>query len=391
MTYRVAQHRKTAAGVGGTLPGRGIFLVSIAMGVLLCPVQAHPADSTATAPRAGAGAESPKSASSKSATTKAAASAAKPSAAGKSSTSATGSPKTGSKVSGPSSAASAPVAVAAAPAMPQYAPFSEFLALKPGDLMSLRFKLTRLGGAEPGNAVAAWAVSGQVADPAEFAPYRRPGFQYEPQNSMPYIFTIEPDQLAIVVNSVGSLPQVARGVAESRGMLSFAMLATVGGRTRAFEAVLGIEQSRLLMQQLLGALATNVSAVNTLRRFGCAGDLLPDGAPATVDSLVTLTLTGLRPDKGSPGEYTGSVVITNISAGAIPAPLTLVVAMDSNTQLIGAEGQTCHVDPAGAPIVGLGAEGLEPGASLRQTLRFWNQTGERFGVSFKLVAGEGTR
>lgn len=294
---------------------------------------------------------------------------------------------------GTSTARTAPAAASAAPAAPaapRYAPFSEFSVLAPGQAMSLRFKLTRLGGADPANAVAVWAVNGQVADPADFVPWRRPGIQYEPSNATPYIFTAESSELQAVIDSVGTLPQVLHGLAESRGVLSFAMIESESGRTRAFETVLGPESARLLMGRILGALAPNVSAVNSLRRFGC-GDLLPEGAPTAVDSLLKVTMTTIKADRASPGEFMASVTITNVSTAPIPGPLTLVVQVDGDTKLIGAEGETCHVLPSGTPFVTVDATALDPGASLRQTLKFWNQSGNRFDPSVRLVAGPGVR
>ncbi|MGH7740428.1 MAG: hypothetical protein ACRENS_00235 [Candidatus Eiseniibacteriota bacterium] len=312
---------------------------------------------------------------------------------------ASSSAKPSAKTSAKSSAKSAPApaeekaapAPAAAPAAPRYAPFSEFRVLTPGQLLSLRFKLTRLGGTDPANAVAVWGVTGQVTDPAEFIPYRRPGFQYEPAGTMPFIFNIEPDQMQAVVDSVGTLPQVVRGVAESRGILSFAMLTTEGGHTRAFEAIVGQEEARVLMGSLIGALRPNVAAVQTLRRFGCTGDLLPEGTPMDADSLVKITMTSIRADKASPGEFLTSAVITNISGAAIPGPLTLVVLLDANSRLIGTEGVTCHVQPTGAAFLRLAEDAMPPGASLRQSLRFWNQSGNKVEATLRLVAGPGTR
>jgi hypothetical protein len=298
-------------------------------------------------------------------------------------------PKAAPAAASPS--APAPPPAPSAPSAPRYAPFSEFTVLTPGELLSLRFKLTRLGGADPANAVAVWAANGQVADPAEFIPYRRPGFQYEPANSMPFIFTAESAELQAVVDSVGTLSQVLHGAVESRGALSFAMLVSGGGKARAFETILGPEGARLLMGRMLGALASNVSAVSSLRRFGCAGDLLPENAPIAVDSLARITLTAIKADKASPGEFMSSVVITNISTAPIPGPLSLVIQVDADTKLIGAEGETCRVQPPGTPFVGVSMDALAPGASLRQTLKFWNQTGNRFEPTVRLVAGPGVR
>jgi hypothetical protein len=279
----------------------------------------------------------------------------------------------------------------AAPAAPQFAPFSEFTVLSPAGLKSLRVKLTRLGGADPANSVAAWSVNGQVAEPAEFIAYRRVGFQYEPANSMPYIFGVESREMRAVLDSAGTLSQVVHGAAESRGVISFAMLATEGGRARAFEAILGLEGARLLMERLLGALHDNPPASNSLRRFGCAGDLLPEGAPPAADSLVEITLSAIKADKASPGEFMASAVIANVSPAPIAGPLTLVIHVDADTHVIGAEGETCRVLPAGAPFVSLGDASLAPGEAIRQTLKFWNQTGNKLEVTLHLVAGAGTR
>ena len=263
--------------------------------------------------------------------------------------------------------------------------------LTPGELLTLRFKLTRLGAVDPANAAAAWSVRGQTAEPAEFVPFRHPGYQYEPPGGMPFIFNIEANQLQAVVDSAGSLPQVVRGAAESRGVLSFAMLSTDGARTRAFEAILGEEEARVLMERLLGALRANGSAVQTLRRFGCAGDLLPEGAPAAADTLVKVVMAPIRADKASPGEFVSTVTITNISGEAIRGPLTLVVKVDASTRVIGAEGVTCHVVPAGQAFMELAERALEPGETARQSLRFWNTTASKFGAEFELLSGPGTR
>jgi hypothetical protein len=368
MTHVVPQQKMTGARAGNTRSGRATFLALAVLGILLCTAQARSAKAPATA---------------------------------KSSTTAKGAAKSGPKhptaaatevksTPAPSPAAPAPP-LPAAPVAPRYAPFSEFAVLAPGELLSLRFKLTRLGGADPANAVAVWGVKGQVADPGDFIPYRRPGFQYEPANSMPFNFTVEAAEMQAVVDSVGAISQVVHGAAESRGVLSFAMLATVGGRPHAFEVILGPEGSRLLMGRILGALAANVSAVNSLRRFGCAGELLPESAPIIADSLVKITMTTIRADKASPGEFMSSAVITNISSGPIAGPLTLVIQVDPDTRVIGAEGETCHVQPAGAPFISLAGSSLAPGEVVRQTLKFWNQTSNKFDATLMLVAGDGTR
>jgi len=365
----------------------GVLALGWVAGSALPARAAGAADSSQATTKSSSAAKSSKSAKPASGTK----SAAKTSPTAKTKTS-SATKKSTSKPASSSASKSPPAAEKkATPAAPRFAPFPEFTVLNPGQLLALRFKLTRLGGADPANAVAICSVSGTLADPADFVPYRRPGYQYEPTGSMPYNFNIEPAQMGALVDSVGTLPQVARGAAETHGVLSFAMLETESGVARAFEAVLDLEDARQLMGRLLGALSDNISAVNSLRRFGCAGDLLPQDAPNAADSLVKVTLTGIKADKASAGEFLTEAVITNVSNHPIAGPLTLVVQINSDTRLLGADGQTCHVLPAGSPFVGLGVGPLDAGGTIRQALRFWNQSGNHFDVSVALVAGPGTR
>jgi hypothetical protein len=280
--------------------------------------------------------------------------------------------------------------LAATPAAAQsFAPYSEFQALTPQQLLDLDLKLTYIGSQfAPIQTRMLQAQSSGGA--GQFAALRRPGISYG-NDTLAISFTlVTVAELDALLDSVATLPGVTDGGVDAGGFLSFALRDTAGG-TRGFESIVDETNGRALFARMRGALVANASARRTLDEMACELDLLSLTEPADVTASAQIVMGGVHLVRAT-GRFAGTVRVTNTSAVTLPAPLTLTVATFPNVRLAGEYGVTCRVTPSGAPyiVLDVGA-GLAPGAFVDRILEFENPDLDAIGATFHLHSGSGSR
>ena len=278
-----------------------------------------------------------------------------------------------------------------APARAQtYTPYSVFQAMTPAQLATLQVKLTWIGPVDAPLATRAGISTTGTVNLGLFTPFQRPGFDYGSDFVDPVSFKATTAQLKAVIDSVATLPGVTDGGVDAAGLLSFALLNTVGG-TKCFESIVDETNGRALFARMRGALAANASAVLALDEMACETGMAPITPAADHTGDVSITMTGVRLDRKT-GQFVGRVRVTNSSASLLPAPLSLVANVQANVSLAGGDGRTCRVDPVGRPYVNLAVgAGLAPGAFVEKVLRFNNPDLEKIEVDWRVVAGPGAR
>ena len=73
---------------------------------------------------------------------------------------------------------------------------------------------------------------------------------------------------------------------------------------------------------------------------------------------------------------------------ASPAILVFQIIGDAN--LVGEDGVTCNILPAGHPYVVLAASGMASAATIVRTVRFDNPSQNKLNVTYRVFAGPGT-
>jgi hypothetical protein len=273
-----------------------------------------------------------------------------------------------------------------------FSPYSEFQAMSLADLSTLQVKLTYIGAQSAPSPALIFAASLSIINPSLFTPYRRPpATNYAVDDHSPATITASTSDLKALIDSVGTLPDVTDGDVDANGDLSFSLLNTAGGTTKAFEAIVDSTNGRALFDKLLVALRNNASAVRGLRTFGCVIGSLPVEPPTSVQGQVQVKSSGLRADRQKPTEYVGKVRVTNTSGSTITAPLFLVVIVHADADLYGRDGETCNIAPPGHPfMIVKSSGGLAAGAFIERPLRFTNPSKSKLNVEFKVFAGPGT-
>ena len=260
------------------------------------------------------------------------------------------------------------------------------------EIATLQVKLTYAGNQTTGTRSLVITATGRAADISLFAPFRRSAISYVNDDGSPLTFAASTQQLKGLIDSVGTLPVVADGDVDPDGYISFGLLNTAGGDTVAFEAVVNDTTGPLLFAKMLAALKGNPGGFRMVSEFGCGAGSLPTDAPASLEGQVSIRFGGLRQDRSTKSQFLGTVRISNISNSAIPGPISLVVVRQGNAELLDETGVTCNIHPQGFPYVDLHVVGgLAPGATAEQRLRFYNPSLESFGVTFRAIAGPGTR
>ena len=272
-----------------------------------------------------------------------------------------------------------------------FAPYSDFQAMTAAELATLQVKLTYLGIQFGMVNTVMFGVSETALDVNLFMPYHHGNRIYVNDAVGQAKFAATVGQLKALIDDAGTLPEVTDGGVDSGAVVSFSLLNTAGGTTKAFESIVSSANGKALFEQLLLALASNARAIRVLRGFGCDAGVLPPTPPADMQGQVAVASSGLRRDRHAPDEYVGKVRVKNTSAATIPAPLILVAVIHSDANLLGADGETCNIRPAGHPFINLVVSGgLSPGATVERTLRFANAGDGKLNVSYKVVAGAGT-
>ena len=283
------------------------------------------------------------------------------------------------------------LALAATPATAEtLSRYSDFQAMSLADVSTLQMKLTVVDGKR--NAPIATLLvgaPGTTLNAGLFVPYRRSGMTYSYEDVGQHKFTLSTQELKAIIDSVATLPGVADGDVDTDGTLSFALLNTVGG-TKVFESIVNQSNGQALFGKLLEALHSNAQAVKTLRAFGCETAMLPASAPASVQSQVQVSPSGLRANGRSPREFVGKVSVTNSSGSALAAPVILVFQINGDANLVGEDGFTCNISPYGHPYVVLAPSGMAPSATIVRTVRFDNPSQNKLNVIYRVFAGSGT-
>lgn len=270
-------------------------------------------------------------------------------------------------------------------------PYSDFQAMSLSELATLQVKLTYMGEQTAVLGTLLLSATGSTPDPALFTPFRRAGHTYVNDDFGQQRVAASVQELKALIDEVGTLPGVTDGDVDAGGYLSFSLLNTVGGTTKAFEAIVDSTNGPALFGELLEALRTNAQVTRALRDFGCAAGSLPAASPSDVQSLVQVRASGLRADRSTPTEYRGRVRVANTSGATIAAPLFLIVVVRADANLFDADGRTCNIEPSGHPFMILRSSGgLAPGAFIERSLRFTNPSKSKLNVEFKVFAGPGT-
>lgn len=273
-------------------------------------------------------------------------------------------------------------------------PYSEFQGLSQTELGALQGKLTPVGNRVRGMYTLAYAATGHTPDLSVFGPFYRSEFQrgYTTDFNRPQTFSASTQELAALIDSIGTLPGVTDGGVDIGGALSFALSVVKSGTTKVFESVLDTTNSRLLFGRMLGSLSANSSGSNAATRFACSLGLLPGPTAADVTSEVSIVARGFRKNRAT-GHYVGKVRVTNTGGQSIPAPIILAFRPGENIALLSRSGITCALFPPGAPFQTLPVVGsLAPGQHVDATLQFDDPDGVPIELfSHRVYAGPGFR
>jgi hypothetical protein len=271
-----------------------------------------------------------------------------------------------------------------------YAPYSAFQSMSVADMATLQVKLTYLGPQERSIATRAFTSPVGTIDLTLFGPFERPGFDYINDDSPPVTFTVSQQHLKNMIDSVATLPAVTDGGIDVGGILSFALLNTAHG-TQCFESILNQMDGRALFAKIRSAVVGETAAIRRLDEMACEVDMVALGMPSEVTTNVSTRLSGVRLDR-STGQFVGLFKLTNTGGTALTTPLTVVLDLDPNVELVGETGRTCRLQPNGAQYLDILTSGsLTPGASISRVLRFENPDLDPIHVTPRVFAGPGAR
>jgi len=269
-----------------------------------------------------------------------------------------------------------------------YTPYSVFAAMSVGDMATLEVKLTWLGPQEKGVPTRLFTASG-TGNLALFIPFERPGFDYLNDDSGAIESSASNVRLKALIDSVATLPNVTDGGIDSSGVLSFALLNTVGG-TKCFESIVDAANGTALFARMHAALA-GAPAVRRADEMACEIEMTGAVAPPDVTGSVTARLSGVRLDRAS-GHFAAKLKVTNTSGSSLPAPISVVLDFESNAKLLGDSGSTCRIGPPGRPYLDVLSTGsLAPGASLEVVIQIENPDLDPVKVVPTVFAGAGAR
>jgi hypothetical protein len=270
-------------------------------------------------------------------------------------------------------------------------PYSAFQTMSQAELATLQVKLTYVGPIDHPVATLMFTSSTSSPTVVAFAPYYRAGVDYGIDGMGVVSFRASVAEMKAVIDAVAKLPSVTDGGVDSTAYISFSMLKSAGG-TSVFESLLNQRSGRDLMAALLTALPDNPPGRREIFECGCRMSILPLNPPLEVTQQLTVTAGGFHLDQKS-GTYVSSVKVTNSSLTRILGPVSFLPGISgANVLLLGEDGFTCLIRPAGAPYLTLQAgAGLSPGASANLELRISNPSNQPVGLHPRFFAGDGTR
>jgi hypothetical protein len=274
-------------------------------------------------------------------------------------------------------------------------PYSEFQSMSVPQMQTLQAKLTLVGDQRMQHKTLVGLAAGQSPALSVFVPFYRSQFLpggYNADYQQVLTFTATTQELKAMIDSVASIPDVTDGGVDTGGFLSFALSNTLNGTDKVFESVLSPATGMQLFGRLMGALASNSSAMDALTLYACGLGMLPAGPPTDVTSHVSIELRGFRKDRKT-GQFVSRARITNTSGQAIAGPVIYVYRARSNVAPVWASGVTCAIDPAGASYMTLPISGsLVACQQVDLVLRFNNPDDERIELfSQRVFSGNGFR
>ena len=270
-----------------------------------------------------------------------------------------------------------------------FAAYSEFQGMSLSQLTTLQVKLTYVGPQIEPISTLAFTSTGSTLDLSKFVPFRHSGINYSNDDGAPIVtFPATTAELKSVIDGVGTLSGVTSGGVATIPFLSFALFNSEPG-IKGFEAVLNQADATALFAKLRVSLANNKSGLRRLSELACPLDLLQTERPADVSPSAKIVLSGVRLNRTT-RRYVGSVTVTNTSAAAILAPISLVIIPANNVRLANADGTTCGTGPVGATYIDLPGT-LNPGKNAVLPLDFENPDRDQVKVTTLLLAGPGAR
>src|SRR5437773_812035 len=102
----------------------------------------------------------------------------------------------------------------------QLSPYSAFSSLSAAQLAGTQVRFTYVGALFGGTSSAAFTTTGRTLDLSGFIQYYRSGYAYGGDGTATADFTATTGELKAMIDSVGTLPAVTAGTADSSGILS---------------------------------------------------------------------------------------------------------------------------------------------------------------------------
>ena len=270
-----------------------------------------------------------------------------------------------------------------------FSPYADFQAMTLQQLTTLQIKLTYVGSRREPTSSMAFTSSSNKLDLMQFVPFRRPGIDYSNDDLAPVLtFPATTNELKAVIDNVGVLPNVTAGAVAANVFLSFALFNSQPS-TKAFEAVLNKADASALFGQLRLSLASNNEGLRKLSEMACPLELLEATRPTDVSASASVSLSGVRLNRTT-GRFVGTATVTNKSAGAFAAPVSVVFLPTANVRLANGEGTTCGTTPVGVPFKNLSGS-LGGGQSAQINVEFENPDRLQFSTTTKVLAGPGAR
>src|SRR5580765_45337 len=226
------------------------------------------------------------------------------------------------------------------PAVAQtYSPYSDFQAMSLGDLDSLQVKFSFVGSRKRVIPSVAFTTPARTLDLAHFTPFERPGFAYEDDDTEPE-FTVSTVEMQALIDSVGSLASVTTGGVSDSAYVSFAMVNSIKGEVKGFEAIVDNPSGTELFTSVLEALGGNASATRVIADFACATGMMAATPPTNVSKQVSVRLHSLRFDR-TQGTYAGIIRVQNNGGNALPAPIVVALSLAAGPTILSPDGYTC--------------------------------------------------